>query len=95
MPSSTGMIHLTQEEILQLKSTLSWNQEKFHREKSKIEEIFKRHNSLSNIKIKTFTFKKAISKILERVKKEHRKEMNKIMLDMPPYRGSFDTMEDI
>lgn len=87
-----GLSRLTPEEIPQLKSTLSWNEATFRRERGKTEDTPKRHNSSPNIKIKRFTFKKAISKILERVKKEHRDEVTKIMLDRPPYMGSIDTI---
>lgn len=81
-------MNLTQEEIKIIKATLSLNEAKFQREKSEFEKLIRRHNSLSNIKIKSFKLRKLINKILEKVRREHHLQIEAIMLDKVYYRNS-------
>lgn len=92
-------MELTQEEVKIIHATLSWNEAKFHKARSQFDKIIKRHNSLSNIKIKSFKLRRLINKILERVKshddlQDAKNERFKVVvtLDKVNYRNTFESL---
>lgn len=92
-------MELTTEEIKKIRFTLSLNETKFHREKNRFEKFLKRHNSLPNTKIKKFKLGRFINKILERVKNNHKTQLERmrrdiivlnVRLNQITYRNSFE-----